>query len=185
MPAAQSAPKTSPVEDSVPKRNNEIAVGENLDFQRKWWKFERAIWLVFFLVLICDLLGLFGRGWLAKAQAATPDKALTLDYERIERASTPSIMTLHLGSAAIHDGQIHIFISDSVVRPLGAQRISPQPAVSALADGGITYTFPATSTPATVQIALEPSFPGSHKFSIQVLGAASPETIEGTVFVVP
>ena len=71
---------TKPVEDSVSKVD-EIAVGENLEFQRKWWKFEHIIWSFFLLVLICDLLGLFGRGWLAKAQRSTPDQALTLEYE--------------------------------------------------------------------------------------------------------
>lgn len=88
---------TSPVEDSVP-RVGDVAVGEDLDFQRRWWRFERVVWTVFVIVLVCDLLGLFGRGWLAKAKRATPDHTLTLDYERVERASTPSVMTLHFGS---------------------------------------------------------------------------------------
>jgi hypothetical protein len=177
-------PKTSPVEDSVPKSGG-VAVGENLDFQRKWWKFERIVWCIFVVLIVCDLLGLFGRGWLANAKAATPDGALNLEYERIERASTPSIMTLHLGQPAIHDGKIRIYISDSIVRPLGAQRISPQPEVSTLVEGGISYTFAATSAPSTVQIALEPSFPGLHTFRLQVLGNADPDTIDASVFVVP
>jgi hypothetical protein len=186
MPAGPPADfKTDPVEDTVPKVEDEIAVGEDLDFQRRWWKFERVVWTFFLLILVCDLLGLFGRGWLAKAKASPPDGALNLDAERSARGSTPSIMTLHLGQAAIHDGKIRIFISDSLVRPLGAQRVSPQPAESALADGGISYTFPATGAPATVQIALEPSFPGSHSFRIQVLGEAQPDTIDASVFVVP
>jgi hypothetical protein len=162
------AAATAPVEDSVPKVDNKIAVGEDLEFQRKWWRFENAIWAFFLLVLIADVLGLFGRGWLAKAKQSTPDGALTLDYERIERASTPSIMTLTFGREAIHDGKIELFISDTLVKPLGAQRISPQPAVSAVGNDGITYTFAATQAPATVQIALEPSFPGSHPFRIQL-----------------
>lgn len=170
------------VEDSVPKVDGDVAVGENLEFQRRWWRFERAIWLVFLLILICDLAGLFGRGWLAKTKRSTSDHALTLDYERIERASTPSIMTLTFSSAAIHEGSIRVFVSESVVKPLGAQRISPQPQVSALTEGGITYTFPAGSGPAIAEIALQPSFPGPHKIRIQVAGS---DPIDATVFVVP
>jgi hypothetical protein len=175
-------PATHPIEDSVPKVANDLAVGEDLDFQRRWWRFENVIWTFFLLLLIADVLGLFGRGWLAKATASTPDHALTLDYERIERASTPSIMTLHFGPAAIHDGHITLFISDSIVKPLGAQRISPQPAVSAVGNGGVTYTFAATQAPAVIQIALEPSFPGLHPFTI-ALPNESP--IHANVFVVP
>lgn len=173
---------TKPIEDSVPKVGDAIAVGENLEFQRTWWRFERILWSFFLLLLICDLAGLFGRGWLAKAKRQTPDHALTLDYERIERASTPSIMTLKFGPAAIRNGHIQVFVNDSLVKPLGAQRIAPQPAVSAIGDDGITYTFDATRAPATVQIQLEPSFPGLHDFRIQPLGS---EPIEGRIFVVP
>jgi hypothetical protein len=173
---------TQSIEDSVPKVSGEIAVGEDLAFQRKWWRFENAVWIFFLLILAADVLGVFGRGWLSKATCATPDQALTLDYERIARAGTPSVMTFHFGPHALQDGRIRFFISDSIVKPLGAQRISPQPAISAVGEGGITYTFIATQAPAVVQIALEPSFPGPHPFRIQL---ANEPPIDATVFVVP
>ncbi len=56
--------ETRPVEDTVPKVDNEVAVGEDLPFQRKWWKFENAVWIVFSIVILLDLLGVFGRGYL-------------------------------------------------------------------------------------------------------------------------
>ena len=83
-------PFRTPVLDSVPRVADEVAVGEDLNFQRKWWTFERIIWSFFVLILICDLLGVFGRGWLAKGKLSTPDHALTLDYERVERSATAS-----------------------------------------------------------------------------------------------
>ena len=83
----------SPVEDWVPKVSDRIAVGEDLEFQRKWWRFEQIIWPILLLVVVADILGLFGRGWLAKRRAVTTDHAMTVDYEWVERASTPSIMT--------------------------------------------------------------------------------------------
>jgi hypothetical protein len=183
-----SAPTTKPVEDSVPKIGD-VAVGEDMDFQRRWWRFEDIVWSIFLVILVCDLLGLFGRGWLAKAKQSTPDQALTLDYERIERASTPSIMTFHFAPSAIHDGHIQLFVSDTIVKQLGAQRVSPQPAVSALSPQGITYTFAATAGPDVVEIALEPSFPGLHTFRVQLLGSsggnADSDAINAKVFVVP
>lgn len=175
-------PFIKPVVDSVPKVAGEVAVGEDLEFQRKWWRFERIIWTLFLVILICDLLGVFGRGWLSKARRSTPDHVLMLNYERIERASTPSIMTLHFAPAAVRDGHIQVFVSEEIIRRLGAQRISPQPQISELTNGGITYTFPATSAPATVEISLQPSFPGTHHIRVQVPGSS---VIEGTVFVFP
>ena len=175
-------PFLAPVEDSVPKVDGTLAVGENLEFQRKWWRFEDFIWIVFALIILCDLLGLFGRGWLAKAKRTTADHALTLNYERIERASTPSIMTFHFGPAAIRSGHIQIFVSNSIVKQLGAQRVTPQPIVSAVGNGGITYIFAATQVPADVEITLESSFPGRHTFRVQMPGEAP---IDASVFVVP
>jgi hypothetical protein len=171
----------SNVNDSVPKVE-EIAVGENLDFQRRWWRFERIIWCFFLVLLVADVLGLFGRGWLAKAQRTDSAHTLTLDYERFERASTPSIMTFHFTPAAIHDRKIELFLSEDVIRPLGAQRISPQPLRSTVGNGGVTYVFPANEGPATVEVELEPSFPGVHHFHAQVVDGGP---IEGTVTVFP
>ena len=53
--------------DEVPKVDNAVAVGEDLEFQERWWTFERVIWSFFALILLADMLGAFGRGWLAKA----------------------------------------------------------------------------------------------------------------------
>jgi hypothetical protein len=174
-------PFLSPVQDSVPKVGD-VAVGEDLEFQRKWWRFERGIWVFFLLLLVADVLGLFGRGWLAKAQAGDANGTLTLDYERVERASTPSIMTLHFDDAAIRNGKIEVFVSEDIIKALGAQRISPQPELSTVGKGGITYIFAATETPATAEITLSPSFPGSHRFRMQVTGG---QPINGHVVVVP
>jgi hypothetical protein len=91
---------TVPVEDSVPKVDGGIAVGENLDFHRKWWKFERAIWIFFLMILIADALGAFGRGWLSNSTKSAAAQTLTFDYERIERASTP----VHHDTALWHEG---------------------------------------------------------------------------------
>lgn len=175
-------PFESPVEDSVPKISDQVAVGEDLEFQRKWWRFEEIVWPILLLIVVADVLGAFGRGWLAKGHAETPDHALTLDYERVERASTPSIMMFRFGDAAIHHGRILLYVSDSIVKPLGAQRVSPQPAMSSVGNGGITYVFPASTSPASIQIQLEPSFPGLHSFRVQVEGSSP---IQRNVLVVP
>jgi hypothetical protein len=175
-------PFTAPVEDSVPKIADKVAVGEDLEFQRKWWRFERIIWSFFALMIVCDLLGVFGRGWLAKAERATPDQALILHYDRVERTSTPSMMTLHFGPAAIQNGRVQVFISDSIVKGLGAERVSPEPVVSATGDDGITYQFAATQAPADVQISLEPAKPGRQQFRVQLQGEPP---LAGSVVVVP
>ena len=171
-----------PVEDSVTKINDEVAVGEDLEFQRRWWKFEKATWIVFSLLLLLTLLGAFGRGPLSHARAHSP--ALDVRYERVERTGTPAMLEVDFAPEIVQTGKLHLFISQSMVKELGAQRVIPAPETSALGNGGVTYTFPATIPPATVMIELQPSGPGVFRFQI-----ADPDTstapIERRVVVMP
>jgi hypothetical protein len=174
---------SSPVIDSVPKVNHEVAVGEDLEFQQKWWAFEKLVWTFFGLILLLTLLGLFGRGWLAHAQTKSPDGQLTVKYDGIQRTGTPSDMTVIFGSDAVRNWQVRLYLSESVINRLGAQRISPQPQTSSLGDGGVTYTFPAAGRPASVVISLQPSGPGS--FVFRAVLPDSNSSVQPKVVVVP
>ena len=180
MPTA--TPPNKPVTDSVPKVNNDVAVGADLEFQRKWWRFERSVWIFFAFLVLCDLAGLFGRGPLAHAHRATRDGTMDVHYERIERFSTPSIATINFGPNAIHDGKIQLWVGGTLVKRLGAQRVVPAPLASQIGDDGITYTFPASFPPASVEFALQPAGPGLYPLEFRVLGA---EMMTVKVFVMP
>jgi hypothetical protein len=180
--AAPPEVQTKPVEDLGHRVDDAISVGEDLDFQEKWWKFENAVWWFFGFLIVCDLLGVFGRGVLAMAEAKTPDGALDMKYERIERTMTPSVLRLYFAPNAVHDGKYKLYVSASLVQELGNQRIAPQPEVSAVGDGGFIYTFPALGQPATVSLSLEPSAPGIYPIKIGVPGG---QMIERKIVVVP
>jgi hypothetical protein len=171
-----------PVEDSIARVNNEVAVGEDLDFQRKWWRFENFIWMLFTVIIVLDLAGLFGRGPIAKAERRSADGTIDVKYERIERTDSPSMLEIHFAQSAINNGKINIYVSESLVKELGAQRVIPAPRESAIGYGGLTYTFAATRAPATVSLALEPAGPGIYDFTIGVVGA---QPVHAKVVVVP
>jgi hypothetical protein len=156
---ASPAP-TKPVEESISKVNDEIAVGSDLEFQRKWWRFTRVIWIVFAGIVIADLLGCFGRGPFANARVRTSDGTIDMKYERIERFSTPSILRIQFGPAAIHDGKIQLWASETLINSLGNQRVIPQPLTSTVGQNGVLYTFAATTVPAGIAFSLEPTAPG-------------------------
>jgi hypothetical protein len=176
------ATKTKPVEDTVAMVNNELAVGADLKFQRRWWRFERVIWVLFTLVVILDLAGAFGRGYLANGHARTSDGSLDVHYERIERFSTPSILRVEFGPGAIDKDKVRLWVSDSLVKALGTQRVIPQPSDSVLGNGGILYTFPATRTPLSVEFALEPASLGSTNLVLKVPGR---DELKTKIFVMP
>ncbi len=180
---------TKPVDDSIAKVNDDIAVGEDLQFQRRWWKFEKAVWIFLALLVILDLIGIFGRGPLSKARTQTPDGALAMNYEWVERFGTPSLITLHFGPSAVRDGAIRVWVSDSVITALGNQRISPQPSTSVTGDGGVAYTFPSSPKPNSVAFALEPSALGRSRFTVRLLGSGTvdhpQDALTAHVFVMP
>lgn len=176
-------PATTPVKDSVSKVNNEIAVGEDLKFQRKWWRFERIVWVIFALIVTLDLLGAFGRGYLANSKIRAHDHTMDVKYEHIERFSTPSILKIKFGPAAIHDGKIKLYVSQSFVSELGNRRIIPQPETSQVVPSGIVYTFDAASGAATVAFALQPARPGIFPIALQVMPGG--EQLRSKVFVMP
>lgn len=173
---------TKPVRDTVAKVNDEIAVGSDMEFQHKWWRFTRVLWIVFTIVVIADLLGCFGRGLLANARLKASDGSMNVQYERIERFSTPSILHINFGPASIHDGKIQLWISRSFVKPLGMQRVIPQPWTSVVGEDGITYTFPAKPGAATVDLALEPAAPGVYQMAMRVPGS---QELRSRIFVMP
>ncbi len=180
---------TAEVKDTVAKVSNEVAVGEDLEFQRRWWKFENAIWIFFGVIVLLDLAGAFGRGPLANATKVTPDGAMNIRYERVERFSTPSILTIHFRPDAVRDGQIKLWVSDTVVKTLGNQRIIPEPANSTTTDGGILYSFPSGANPNSVEFALQPAKPGPSHFTIRLVPDGDIEHpkdfITAGVFVMP
>lgn len=177
-----SAPKKVPVTDSVSKVNNEIAVGEDLEFQRKWWRFERVVWTVFTAIIVLDLLGAFGRGYLANSTMRATDGTMDVKYEHIERFSTPSMLRIQFGPAAVHDGKIQLYVSQSIVSKLGNRRVIPQPASSVAKQNGILYTFPASAKGASAAFALQPTRPGVFHIALQVPGG---EKLRSRIFVVP
>ena len=140
--------------------HEELAVGSDLEFQRRWWRFTRALWLFFAAVIVADLVGVFGRGPIANATARSPDGAMTVRYERIERYGAPSVLRIEFAPNAIHDGKVELWVGETLIKSLGAQRVIPQPAQSRVGAGGVTYLFPASDVPASVTFALEPTVPG-------------------------
>lgn len=177
------ASETKPVGDSVAKVNEEVAVGEDLAFQRSWWRFERIVWIIFVLIIALDLAGAFGRGPLAHASITSQNRSLSIHYDRIQRTGTPSVMAIRLGPGAVQGGEATVFVSDKLVSALGAQRIIPQPATTRVGNGGLTYTFPITDPPSVVRIELQPLGPGRFPFEISAGPPAA--SVKGDVWVVP
>ncbi len=174
--------QTKPVEDSVPQINNEFAVGSDLAFQAGWARFERIAWILLTVFLLLSLAGVFGRGPVANAEKKASDGSIDVKYERVQRFGTPSVLTVQFPASSIKDGTVQLWADDSLVKPLGTQRVVPQPQSSVIGDGGILYTFRATKVPASVEFQTQPAVIGSSQLKLRVPGKAE---FTANIFVVP
>lgn len=173
---------TEPIQDSIPKINDEVAVGTDMEFQKRWWRFENALWIFFLLIVIAALLGGFGRGWLAHGKMQANDNSIAVQYDRIARYSTPSTMTVQFGPSAIHDGRTALWADEGLVKNLGLRTVVPQPATSFLVPDGTVFAFPSLGDKASIRLSLEPQSPGMKNFKLRVPGY---QEIQGSVLVMP
>ncbi|MFL6447150.1 MAG: hypothetical protein ACJ746_05615 [Bryobacteraceae bacterium] len=173
---------TRPIEDSVAKVNDELAVGSDLEFQRRWESGERIIWIFLIIFLLLSLAGLFGRGPLAHAKIAAADGSMQVEYERFQRFGTPSVLTVTIDAQAIHNEHAQLWVSESLVRPLGNQRVIPQPDKSQIGNGGVLYTFPASKSPGFVEFQTQPSKVGASELKLRVPGHSE---LNLKIFVMP
>jgi len=113
MPAI---PETKPLEDSISKVNDEFAVGSDREFQIRWERFERVVWILLSLIIVLSLAGVFGRGPLAQAQLRARDGSMDIKYERIQRFGAPSLIEINFPQTSIHDESVRLWASGSLLK---------------------------------------------------------------------
>jgi hypothetical protein len=138
------------------ERQAEIDIGYDYEFERKWDRFERGVWLVYGLLLLGGILGVFGRGPLNKVKRTLPDGTI-VQYSRVVRFKSPSAVTFTL---PVHDGAATIQASNGVVEKLGLQSLFPNPTQNLGSSQVGPFRFQAASPGAEnvfIQMTMQPS----------------------------
>jgi hypothetical protein len=153
--------------------DGELDVGEDIDFERRWWRIQRTGQVVQTLVLVAGLAGLFGRGPLSNADAPSDRQGLRVHYERVARFRTPTILDVTIEKSALADSTAHIWISQRYLDALPVSRTMPQPREVILAANGQVYAFPVTpgADSARLRFYLEPGSLGSQRAAMGAAGA--------------
>jgi hypothetical protein len=172
-------------------RADGIEAGSALEFQERWWRVERVAWVLTTLVLVVAAAGVFGRGPVARRTAGARGAGAWVEYERVVRFRTPTMLVVHLPAGPPPDGRTTLALRGSVLGKLSVQRVIPEPLASAAGPDGISYTIQrvaaATAAPgiadsATVRIVLEPGAAGPVQATVAVHGAPA---LSFRQFVVP
>lgn len=122
-------------------RTEDIEVGCDLDFERRWWRVQRIVWAIAVPMLIGGLLGLFGHGLFSNATVRSPGSEVEICYQRLARRETPCVLELRLGKAALASGQVHIRLDRALVERMQLKQIVPLPLSAEPLSDGVRLVF--------------------------------------------
>lgn len=165
-------------------RTDDIEAGCDPEFESRWWRVQRIVWVILVLILLAGVAGLFGHGPLSEATAHPPRSQLRVRYDRLARRETPSSLKLRLEKAALASGLVRIRLNRALLDHMQLKQIVPTPLESEpLADGARFVFRTDPSRESAVIIFIEnPATPGFVEAEVCVEGA---EPVRFRQFVFP
>lgn len=133
-----------------------MAAGPEIDVSMRTqvieWRVERVAAIVFALVFLGALGGLFGGGPLSSATARGPD--ITVAYERFIRWQAPTRLTISLHAPPSAD-HVDLRVAHTYLESFQVQDVSPDPAEVLTTDGWDVYRFSLGPGAATRQVVFD------------------------------
>lgn len=115
-------------------------VAEDLELQRRTWRFERAGWVLLSVLLLAGVLGLFGTGPFSRMQEASADGAVSVDYPRFMRRQSPESIRIDLAAEA-GPGSLTLSIGREWLDEVTLQSVTPEPGHVELRPDRLVYSF--------------------------------------------
>ncbi|MCQ8279434.1 hypothetical protein NFI95_13390 [Acetobacteraceae bacterium KSS8] len=119
--------------------NDELEVGFDRGFERRWHLAEIGGRLVMVGVVGAALLGLLGSGPLSHATQVDPSGRLSVDYEPVARFGTQTQVTRHVRDARGATETVHL--GRSFGEPLALVSVLPTPVAEIARADGIDLVF--------------------------------------------
>jgi hypothetical protein len=167
----------------VPTTDRSIQIEEDLTYQRREWRFERAGWAVMVVLLLAGLLGLFGYGPLSRARAGTQG-ALMVRYDRLQRASAPTEYHFQAAPWLTRNGQLRLRFDDALLDEVEMESILPEPVQMRAGPGYTEFVFAMDGTEgpsAHLQFQFKPATFGHVRGRVSTEGA-EPLVIDQIIF---
>jgi hypothetical protein len=103
-----------------------IEIDEDLPFQRKLWRVERAGWITMALLLCASMLGLCGSGPLGRAERGDGGGGLLVQYDRLTRHQTSTQLLVRVRRTR---GQaiVRVALDRAFLDGVELERVLPEP----------------------------------------------------------
>jgi hypothetical protein len=151
-------------------RVGDLEIDQSVAEQERSWSAQRISWIVLALVLVAGILGVMGHGWLANASTGSAETALTVDYERFARHSSPATLQLMIASDATDGETVDVSFNLDWVSDVTIESIVPEPESASSTGSVVTYAFTPSSpgNPMRIVIRYQPAGIGPVEVSIAV-----------------
>jgi hypothetical protein len=119
-----------------------LQIDEDMEFERRSWRWQRVGWGVMALVLLAALLGLFGSGYLDRAQVGAEGSQLWMDYNRFGRLEAETTeLRVHFKSSTSTDGKARLWLSREYMEGVKIMNLNPPPVSVEAGAERYTYVF--------------------------------------------
>lgn len=138
--------------------NDELEVGFDQTFERRWSRVERTGYGVMALFIAAGLAGLFGRGPFSHRTRHSGVSGLTVDFEPVARSQCDTQVTFHIDNPTDAPTRT-LFLGTNLVEPMGLHQVQPEPARTQTTKDGLIFTLaiPPHTQGALVRVMLMPS----------------------------
>lgn len=117
------------------------AIEEDLRFQIRSWRIQRAGWVLGLLLLAAALVGLFGNGPLSTATARSADGGIEVTYDRLARHGSPTQLKVDVRQPLAGDGPVVVWLARDFLDGIEIEAIIPEPNRVVDSDARTGYEF--------------------------------------------
>jgi hypothetical protein len=116
-------------------------VQEDMAFQQRSWRIERAAWVVMSIIAVAALLGLFAEGPFSTVTNAASDRSLSVRHERFARKTATTRFVLLIQAPQT---PASVTLSASFLETYDLEWVHPQPIRAVAGASGLELMFGVT-----------------------------------------
>lgn len=129
----------------------DLQLDEDLSFQRREWRLERAGWGALVVGVLAAAAGAFGDGPLSHTRISAAAGRLVVEYDRMVRHSASSEIRVRISPPG-NSGEAALWIDLPYLRDVEITSIVPEPSRTEHRGEHVAYVFPVASHAAPLEI---------------------------------
>lgn len=121
--------------------HHDLELEQDDAFQRRDWLAQRIAWIMYAVILLAAIAGVFGSGPLSWQTVSDREQRISLHFQRVHRREAPQTLTIRARPSDPKSKSLRVWLDKEYVRDLHIEGITPEPESSELRDDRVVLTF--------------------------------------------